>query len=166
MKLEYLQKLPHKWWKKNQRYIPCRENILVDSVGFITSTNHNFDVIEKIKAIDNIEFYNNVTPTKYDWYFAINTELMEYLETKDADELADIAVFCGLCLKNHYKVNLLNTKYDVMLDRTFYVEPIYSNLYNPEIAIFRMFKWALTSDKILSKIKYNETRRDHVCVRR
>jgi hypothetical protein len=84
---------------------------------------------------------------------------MEYLETKSEDELADIAIFCAIYLRHCYNYNLSDV---LKIGPILFIEPLYSWLPNVKLSTINLFRWALTSSKIISKIEYNKTRCDHV----
>ena len=164
MDLKSLQKLPHKWWKRNQKYEPCLENVLVDMEGFnVTIKLNENELKENIVALTNLHLYEDRNPTRFDWFYAINTELMEYKQHPSDEELADIAIFCFLYLKIYYGYSFQHLPKDL---HTMYIEPIYSWLANTKQSIINLLIWSLTSTKIKDKIEYNQRREDHVCSRR
>lgn len=173
--LEQLQNMPHKWWKKDQKYIPCKENLPVEFEGeFVSFTYEQERYREEIYALSHIALISNIIPTRFDCYYAINTELMEYLEanihTKSymfphiniREEAADIAIFCALYLKWYHDYDL--TQIQSHGEEFFWLEPVYSWLPNTKLHIIQLLKWAVTiaKDAIPKKINYNGRRPDHV----
>ena len=178
MNLIELQKLPHKWWKKDQKYIPCEENIPVDYLGETVHFTYDAQLYrEEIYALSNIQLISNILPTRFDCYYAINTEIMEYQDAIQhtrsnmyplipiRDEAADIAIFCALYLKWYHNYDL--TQIQPHGEELLYLEPIYSWLPNIKVHVIQLLKWAVTvaKDAIPKKINYNGRRPDHATSR-
>lgn len=166
-KLEEMQTLPHKWWKKNKTYVPCTENILVDfydrefRIEFVS-----YEFRKDILALSKyLEITTEVIPTRFDYMYAINTELLEYdkethFEAKRL-ERADVAIFCALFLRLHYNWSAEEfldwPAKNIRID----VSPVYSWLPNVQRHVKNLLIWGITGGKVLEKIDYNKGRADH-----
>lgn len=177
MNLEQLQKLPHKWWKKNQTYIPCEENLIIDYDGENVEFQFNRkELLPSLEALANIVTIK--IPTKFDYCYAINTEIMEYLEARKhsrshmdqtleaREEAADIAIFTALYLKWYFDFNLHWFASPLYLTPIFpevyYLEPVFS--WTSKDELIQLLKWSVSvaKEQVIKKLQYNEKRDDHV----
>ncbi len=179
MNLDELQKLPHKWWKKNQPYIPCRENLIIDYDGENVEFQFNRkELLPSLEALTNITAINDIVPTKFDCCYAINTEIMEYIYAKrhtrsnndmslpEREEAADIAIFTALYLKWYFGFNLHWFASPLHLvppfNEIYYLEPVFS--WTSEAELIQLLKWSVSvaKEQVIKKLQYNEKRDDHV----
>lgn len=170
--LKEMQSLPHKWWKKNKVYIPCSENIPIDFYDRVFYTYFaSYEFRQDILALSKyLEITTNIIPTRFDYMYAINTELLEYDNEKHFEarrlERADVAIFCALFLKIHFNWSaeeMLDwSARDIRID----VAPVYSWLPNVQQHVKKLLIWGISGGKVLEKIKYNKERADHDYSRR
>jgi len=166
MDLGEMQKLPHKWWKKGIDYLPCKRDVYADLV-YKSLSIYPFFVFEVIKKLDELVLNGNIIPTKFDWYYAINTELLEFVEAEKTpekyEEMADVAIFCTLCLKYEYDYSIHNiiNDYHFVKKKEILWGPIMSWLPDEKQHIVNLLLWALSSPSIIKKIEYNRRRIDH-----
>jgi len=167
MNLKEMQSLPHKWWKKDTTYMPCTKDLPIDMGSFQVHVILNNQQIENIHALKELTLHSNVQPALYDWLYAINTELLEFNDTRSPieryKEMADIAIFCALCLKYQFHYDISNINYKIADDVT--VQPVYSYHALPN-DIIQLLTWASSSPFIPYKIKFNKERIDHGHFRR
>lgn len=179
MNLDELQKLPHKWWKKNQTYIPCKENLIIDYDGETMEFRFSRrELLPSLEALTNITAINDIIPTKFDCCYAINTEIMEYIQARShtrshadstleaREEAADIAIFTALYLKLYFDFNLHWFASPLHLTNPFgevyYLEPVFSWTSKDELV--QLLKWSVSvaKEQVIKKLQYNEKRDDHV----
>ena len=169
MNLEQMQALPHKWWKKSVRYTRCHENILIDlpvkeifiDVTFPSRSRRINDLI----ALEALKLEAKVTPSRFDWFYAINTELLEWQDATSIEdieqEMADVAIFCALCLKYYFNVRVTDLMHQRKKTKKVFVGPVYSWDVNVRLHITNLLLWALNSPVIEKKIRFNQRRIDH-----
>lgn len=158
MNLKEMQSLPHKWWKKDVNYIPCDKDLPIELGSFRTNASLNK---ENLSYLNKLTLHNpNLIPTLYDWLYAINTELLEFHDTPSPveryKEMADVAIFCALCLKYYYQYDILATQ----LTKQVTIKPIYS-YEDPFMQIIDTLIWSSSSPFIPYKINFNKERIDH-----
>jgi len=172
LSLDELQKLPHKWWKKNQSYKPATEDILVELDYYDTTVTVNYKLPhyynqrkKYLLALANLTLHPHVTPTRFDWFYAINTELLEFIQAPNfverEDEMADVAIFCALCLKYYYGYDVKDLIVLPATTKLVSLGPIYNWLPNIKQQLIDTLLWALQTPKLLQKIEYNQRRIDH-----
>lgn len=166
-KLTYnlLQAKPHKWWKRDRLYIPLTEDLDIDyPITPEKFTNKNsLSVINNLYILQHsVELINDIIPTKYDYCYAINMEIMEFYTAKTPEdkelEMCDIAIFAALALKSIFNVDL--TKIPI---RTIDVELDYIYALHPDFRqkLIEFVLLGASSRNIKDKLKYNIRREDH-----
>lgn len=181
------QNLPHKWWKKGKYYEPSLNYIPVifDTVFIAEEVvpkslilmKANIDILYDMEVIGN----KKVTPTKYDYIYAINAELWELkLALEDLStgsnpqkmkainyELADLAIFCYLYLTKYEYLSITT-----LIDNLFVefgdellvtaegnLKPI--TIESTERDIHLLLLYGLMSNNLDEKLDYNRKRSDH-----
>lgn len=156
--LKKVRKVNFAWWKNNQEI----ESKLNKEYELKWETKEEIYFTSNIqKYIDAVEFKYKEKFNFYNMLLAINCEILEYLESKNKEELCDIFIFSTLLYKTlnsqqDYKINF-KLKKD---SRHIKIKPItHSNLFE---YLPQLLQWSgQLGDKILRKIEYNNARQDH-----
>lgn len=156
--LKKVRKVNFAWWKNNQEM----ESKLNREYELKWKTKEEVYFTSNIqKYIDAVEFKYKEKFNFYNMLLAINCEILEYLESKNKEELSDIFIFSTLLYKTlnsqqNYKLNF-KLKKDVSHIE---IKPItHSNLFE---YLPQLLQWSgQLGDKILEKIEYNNARQDH-----
>lgn len=154
--LKKVRRVNFKWWKVDEDYLQLNSEYKI-------SWKSKW---EKIKKHDSIQKYIDAIDFKYlinlninNLLLAINCEILEYLESKNEDEKADIFIFSILLyktlLQQGWKVEIDN--YD---NKRINLIPItFENLLKH---LPRLINWSSSvGDKIIDKLQYNNERQDH-----
>lgn len=171
MDLKYMQALPHKWWKKDVDYKPCTKNLPIEFGNFRVFINPKSLERRNFELLKELTLYPKVNPTIYDWLYAINTELLEFQATNSVkeryEEMADIAIFCALCLKYYFNVETSVLTNPPIKSSVIVIQPLYYHNDDDHVKdlVLQTYLWASQSPFIEYKINYNQRRIDHGCFR-
>lgn len=168
--LEELQALPHKWWKTNREFVPATKNYYIGERVYLIPVSSTKDYSEHLRGIFKTPLFVKKKPGLYDYLYAINTELLEYWDAVLRDnreemylEMADIAIFAGLCLRVIFNCTLENIGYvpgDNFPSKRF--EGLYTDD-NPNLVgrLQYLLLWGLQGGQVLNKLNFNAGRIDH-----
>lgn len=166
--LQEMQRLPHKWWKKGVDYIPAVKDYYIGKFYLIPMFKTP-KIDSALEAIFSIPLYVHKQPNLYDYLYALNTELLEYQEaliendvSQVCSEMADIAIFAGLCLRYKYGYTLKQLEEDIRTRAYFVlVKGLRSTDPNLIYKLKYLLLWGWSGGRVIEKIEFNKERVDH-----
>ena len=155
--LKKIRKIHYQWWKNNIEYKELKNEYLINWEIIEEKLEQNTKLNELMNLID---FKYKTKLNNNNILLAINCELLEYLESKNKEELADVFIFTVLFYKKLNKEENYNIDFNEIKNETIKLESITQKNYKEYLP--QLILWSSqVNEAIIKKIEYNNKREDH-----
>ena len=156
-KLKKIRKVNYAWWKENKDWMNLSNEYKIEWEPLEEKLEQNKNINN---LIDSIDFKYKIQLNNNNFLLAINCELLEYLESKNKDELADIFIFAVLFYKKLQRDQNYNIDFNKIKNNKIELKSItQKNMYEylPQLILWS----SQVNEKIKEKVEYNNQRKDH-----
>ena len=156
-KLKEIRKINYSWWKKDRDWMNLSKEYKIDWKTKKEQLYENSNINELISLVE-MKYHEKININNF--LLSINCELLEYLESKNREEISDIFIFSTLLYKLLLKTQNFNIDFNKINQQFIELKAItQTNMYEylPQLILWS----SQVNEKIKEKVEYNNQRKDH-----